>query len=230
MSVTERITDKMKTERYLSLTAGYTMSDLPKVASTVNTVIFEDTTLRLPEEELGVRYVVYAYGKVEGIYKSAGKAISIANEKVGSVLNQSQQVIWQRGTRNTKTELTVDTNHSGTTSMEACLKILRGFLAGKNLDRISVSDNSMLIDISDYIGATAVNLTGITLDEALYFINKGRPVIAINDKMQAVLLTGYDSFYVTVHDPTTGSTSKVSLSTAEEMFMKNGNIFISYIE
>jgi len=230
MSVTERVTDRMRTERYLSLTAGHSMSKLPNTFSTVNTVIFEDTTLRLPEEELGLRYVVYAYGKVEGIYTSAGRAIAIANEKVGSVLNQNQQIIWQRGTRNTKTELTVDTNHSGSTSMEACLKILRGFLAGKNLERTSISDNSMLVEISDYIGATAVNLTGITLDESLYFMNKGRPVIAINEKMQAVLLTGYDSFYVTIHDPTAGSTSKVSLSAAEEMFMKAGNIFISYVE
>lgn len=230
MSVTERITDKMRTELYITLTQGYTMEQLPQVASTANAIIYEDTTLRLPEQELDLRYVVYAYGEVEGIYQSAGEAITIANEKIGSVLNQSQQIIWQRGTRNTKTELSVEPNYSGETSLESCLNMIRGYLSGKNIERSMVSDNSLLSEMSDYIRATAVNLTGITLDEALYFINKGRPVIAMKSNMEAVLITGYDSFNITIIDPSAGKTSKVSLQTAEEMFEEAGNIFISYIE
>ena len=108
--------------------------------------------------------------------------------------------------------------------------MIRGYLSGKNIERSMVSDNSLLSEMSDYIRATAVNLTGITLDEALYFINKGRPVIAMKSNMDAVLITGYDSFNITIIDPSAGKTSKVSLQTAEEMFEAAGNIFISYIE
>ena len=68
-------------------------------------------------------YYVYAYGEIEGKYQNAGEAIQVANEKVGVVVNQNQQIVWKRGTRSINTSLSV-TNvfaDGGKSSYDACL-------------------------------------------------------------------------------------------------------------
>ena len=48
-------------------------------------------------------------------------------------------------------------------------------------------------------------LKGVTLDEVLFFVGMGRPVLAMKGQNSAVLITAYDSLGVTVLDPTAAS-------------------------
>ena len=53
-------------------------------------------------------------------------------------------------------------------------------------------------------------------------------MLAIKSGTQAVLLTGYDSSGVILFDPLANSSSKMSLSDAEELFLEAGNVFFGY--
>ena len=61
--------------------------------------------------------------------------------------------------------------------------------------------------------AHQIDLTGCTLDQVLYVINRGCPVIALIDADHAVLLTGYTTTDITYIDPDDGGSHTVGMST-----------------
>ena len=73
------------------------------------------------------------------------------------------------------------------------------------------------------------NLTGCTVDEALYYVSCGSPVFAMTGGSDAVLLTGYDSSNVILYDPALGASRRVLLDEADDMFADAGSIFITYL-
>ena len=77
-------------------------------------------------------------------------------------------------------------------------------------------------------GKRILSLTGSTLDEVLYFVYKGTPVIAMKNEKEAVVIIGYTSSNVILYED--GKTKTVSLSNAETMFLEAGSIFFTYKE
>ena len=65
--------------------------------------------------------------------------------------------------------------------------------------------------------AQKVDLTGCTLDQVLYVINRGCPVIALTSADHAILLTGYTKNDITYIDPENGESQTVSISEMEGM-------------
>ena len=78
--------------------------------------------------------------------------------------------------------------------------------------------------------AHQVDLTGCTLDQVLYVINRGCPVIALTGTDHAVLLTGYTMTDITYIDPDDGESHTVGLDTMEKQTTDSGNVFIGYIK
>lgn len=232
MELTTRVTEKALTEYYIALTNGEAIPRKPKVSTAATTIITDETALRLEDKELIESYYVYAYGEVEGRYPTAGEAVTIADAKVGVVVNQNQQIVWARGTRNSKVSLDVTPVYTedGVNSFEACLSMLSQFTKGKQLKISEAFTSKALERQSDQIHATVVNLTGASLDQILYFVNKGRPVIAGKNATQTVLITGYDGTNLTILDPQARTNSKMTVKTAENLFSEAGNVFLSFIE
>ena len=65
--------------------------------------------------------------------------------------------------------------------------------------------------------AQRLDLTGCSLDQMLYVINRGCPMIAILESAHAVLLTGYTMTDITYVDPSTGESYTVGMSEMENM-------------
>jgi uncharacterized protein YvpB len=233
INLTTRVTQKTLTELYISLTSGYTMESLPKVSDTINTVITEDTTLRLEEEVLPVQYIVYALGGIEGIYDNAGDAINQADALVGTVLNNEQSIVWERGIKDAMTEISGITpiyESGNTDSVMACARMLINYFKGyTNNNSSSMQADSVRDLLNKGLDDSLLNLTGCTLDEVLYYISKNRPILAMKDSDNAVLIVGYDAYNITVIDPSSNTTKKIGLNDGMEMFKSAGNIFISYI-
>ena len=78
--------------------------------------------------------------------------------------------------------------------------------------------------------AKKVDLTGCSLDQILYVINKGLPVIAMTDASHAILLTGYTMTDITYIDPDTGSEHTVGMEQMSAMAAGSGNTFIGYLQ
>ena len=84
--------------------------------------------------------------------------------------------------------------------------------------------------LTNYTKGRGMDLTGCTVEQVLYIIGKGTPVIALTDHMNAVILTGYTSDTVTYMNPADGSVHTVSTEEVAAMSAGSGNTFIGYVK
>ena len=198
---------------------------------TVNTVVTQDTTLRL-DKEIGYtgEYIVYALGEVEGFYKNAGEAIIRADDLVGVVYDLNQYLIWERGftkAANEIKDIVSNENVISGDSFKACASVLvKHRSKGENISS-NISGFELL---QEYFGDSYVNLTGATLDQILYFVSEERPVIAKTNYNYYVVIIGYNSNSITIFDPLTGNRQNINKEQIEEQLIEYGSIYISYSE
>lgn len=226
--LTLRNTEKMLIEKYISLPAGFVINELPETASTKYVMVTENTTLHFnnPEKNASTKYYIYAYGSITGSTADAGEAIQTADLQMGVVMDNHAHIVWERGGKFlSKSIANLDrvTTASGLSSIKACLKMLL------QSAQVTVSSQDLrggsTTDILKKYLETPVNLTDCTVDEVLYFVSNDKPVIAMEDNSSAVLITAYDSNFVSYYNPATGTVSRMPLTSAEHRF----KIFFSYI-
>lgn len=232
--LTERVTDTALLEKYIALPGEYILQEIPSVKNTSNTIITEDTTLRLKQGEAkNNKYYAYALGGIIGSFENAPDAISLADKKMGTVLNSNYQLIWERSKliRTTMAGIEPVTIGGGIGSQEASVMMMLSYLGvQRNLNEIDTSDKSIYTILEESLKTDLLNLTGCTLEEVLYCISDKRPVIAMKDDNNAVLIIGYDEFNLTYIEPSTGKEVKKGLQDSSDMFENAGNIFISYLD
>lgn len=234
--VTSRVTDQALTEYYLTLPKEFVMGSVPKVQNTVNTVIDEDPTIRLPISAMQqICYYPYICGEIEAAYDNAAAAIKVAREQVGVVLNNNQQLIWERGVKASSSSIDAFQNMTWSAtqdkSVETCIQLMLSHQrVNTSIDQLSVEQISAYDVLKQYSKHTPLRLTGISLEDALYYVSKGRPVLAMTDLQQAVLICGYDTFNIMIIDPKNSRITKVGIQDSARMFEDAGNVFLSYLE
>lgn len=167
----------------------------------------EPLTITLSGTDTTEKFYVYGMGELVAVYDKAAYAIQRAEQVSGVVISSAQAYVWERGNRDLaySTDAEAFQKEGEETSLQACERYMEQY------------------------GAHRVDLTGCRLDQVLYVINKGRPVIAVIDGNHAVLLTGYTTSDITYIDPDNGQESTVSVSDMEELTDQGGNTFIGYI-
>lgn len=167
----------------------------------------EPLTITLSGTDTTEKFYVYGMGELVAVYDKAAYAIQRAEQVSGVVISSAQAYVWERGNRDLaySTDAKAFQKEGEETSLQACERYMEQY------------------------GAHRVDLTGCRLDQVLYVINKGRPVIAVIDGDHAVLLTGYTTSDITYIDPDNGQESTVSVSDMEELTDQGGNTFIGYI-
>lgn len=168
----------------------------------------EPLTVTLSGGDSGEKFYVYGMGELVAVYDKAGYAVQKANEVSGVVISSNQEYVWERGNRDLvySTEASAFGKESGETSLAACERYMEQYEAHQ------------------------IDLTGCTLDQVLYVINRGCPVIALVSADHAVLLTGYTMTDITYIDPDDGASHTVGISTMEQQTSGSGNVFIGYIK
>ena len=77
---------------------------------------------------------------------------------------------------------------------------------------------------------TVLNLTGCTLDQVLYQVCKGNPVIAkVNDTVNVVVI-GYNTYNTILYYPETGEYGYYGINDSTNLFLEAGNVFVGYME
>ena len=94
----------------------------------------------------------------------------------------------------------------GQTSLEACLAYMEQYNAKK------------------------IDLSGCTLNQVLYVINKGLPMIAMTDANHAILLTGYSTTDVTYVEPNDGALHTIGQNELAVILASSGNTFIGFVQ
>lgn len=151
------------------------------------------------------RFYAYGGGRYLGGSRSFTDALALAYDKMGVVTDKNQEIIWSR------------VNRPPVRNMKEPLKTGAAFL--RNLE--GFTDNSFYGD-----GVLMLDARGCTLSQVLYFIGHGCPVAAYTIQDGYVLLSGYDSYNVTVYNPGTGESQKMGLNDASAYFAGQGNDFV----
>lgn len=219
-----------KREFYFELTESRKETQMKRLMPRL--VLFEGSrSLQLEKTEEDPRYFVYAYtGRLAGAYGSANEAVMTAYEQMGVVVDSSQSCIWRRGGRKTRTELTGLENlqqRPEETSMQAAIEIL---LSGEN----NYADTTASLEagrtpyeiLSENLDGRVLDLSGCSVNMILYYVSQGYPVLAIEGRDTAELITGYDPQNIILTNPITGETYRKGMNDSTQMFEELGNLFV----
>lgn len=233
IAVSERVTEQLLKEYYISFPYDFVMEELPKETEVLYTVVTEDKTLRINELESEEEvYYTYSYGVIDGIYENAGDAILAADEGVGTVINADGKIVWERGVKASYASVTAVTPVKSNDDVSTVWAAVKMMLSAKGVvTELAVEEGKEPLQtvIRRYTKAPVVVLTGATLDEVLYYVWKGQPVLAMKASGDAVVLTAYTSEEVTYYDPARGRNITQEREKAEALFQEGGSIYISYL-
>lgn len=193
----------------------------------------QDRTVELDVKTEGYFYA-YARGKVLLATRDAGEAVRCANENYGVVVDSNLKYIFKRARNNSQTEvknLVVNEADRNANSMVQAVSILltKEEVGVSVSNLVSAGQTPLQIMESTLKNSTVLELKGCTIDDLLYFIDQGTPVLARTGANQAVLLTGYSASYVFYYDPATKQSHSISYDAATDLFAKGGNYFIAYV-
>lgn len=233
ISLTERVTERLRKEYYIAFPDDFVMEELPKTKEVLYTMPEKDTTLRIQEMENDEEaYYTYYYGMIDGIYENVADAIAAADEKVGTVINEEGKIVWERGVKAGAASVGALTGVRRTEDVNTVQAAVKMMLSSKGVS-VDISPEEsrqpMKQVLEQYTKSRALVLTGTTLDEVLYFIWRGQPVLAFKKSGDAVVVTSYTAKEVTYYDPGKGRSITVSKSVAENELEKGGKIFISFL-
>ena len=151
-------------------------------------------------------YYVYAGGSLESVWTTAAEAIRRADEKVGVVINDEKEFVWERGNRAETAKISVD-------------KIPQAIQNG-------VMD---LDTLESQLGKVVIDLAGCTLEQVLYFVGNRHPVLAWTGT-ETVIITGYDDYgNLILLKPGETETYFYGPEDSKTMFEAAGNQFMTYL-
>lgn len=236
VTLEKRVTELMFDEYYIDLPSAYKMKKAPEEVRVPSAVVKEDTTVRIEDPAVEEEYyVVWSFGDILLMTENVSEAVKLADQAavVGTVANETGSIVWERGVKYNADLVggvsMVSCKDTGLTSRQAVLQMMADCIGV----RISAGEFSGEESVKEFLeertGRCVLELTGITLDEVLYFVYKGVPVYAMKDEKEAVLITQYSSTNVIVYNPKTAEKETLSIQEAEQMFLKAGNVFVSFL-
>lgn len=165
----------------------------------------EEMRLEARIQNPGMVFYAYGRGKLQGVYTSFTDAVQAAYEFMGFVTDRGQRILWDRVDRDSIRNIREPLSASGELLMN-----IEGLEKGKQ-----IGEDLFILDAR-----------GCMLNQILYFIGQGIPVVAYADSDNYLLLSGYDQYNVTIYNPQTGESGKMGLNDANEYFNRYRNDFI----
>lgn len=227
---TKRVSSITGTEYFLMLPSVYESEEKPSVSESVSTVIRTDTSalIRGGRES---RYHVSAYGSMVMSTDMLGEALACADEALGSVVDGRGNVIWQRGIVRDSASVDgvkVSYANDGRSSEQAVIQMLMDFRGvSGDASEFNMKEKSMYEWMQESLGESSAMIRGASLDEVLYFVSSGKPVIATYDNYYVVII-GYSAENVTWLDPMTGNKTVKTKEAARSAFEKAGGTYYVY--
>ncbi len=181
------------------------------------------------------QYYAYACGRLQGIRSSANEAIALVYDQMGVVVDSRSGQVWTRANRSTEALIdlgAVTPAASQEESLSACLSIML------RLGNASMDVNSALAEgktayeiLNEAFSGGALNLQGCSINQILYYVDQGYPVLALTEGNRAELIVGYDAYTnLIIYDPLTGTTYVTAQDTAEAYYASYGYPFVSWVQ
>ena len=155
--------------------------------------------------------VFYAYSL--GHYRSKERTLKDAYGKVrddyGYVIDKDGKIIWNRADKS------------------AIVKINKANdkISGISQLLVNANEKETIQKVDEY---TILNASGMDMNSALYYLNKGYPLIVyVNDEKNYI--TAYDQRNITLTDKNGNSQTVLGREDAEKLFESNRNRFIAIL-
>lgn len=179
-------------------------------------------------------YYVYAKGNLDNIYTNAVLAVSRASDIAGTVVTENQTCIYERTKKTDKLQLdklpTVSVSDK-MDSLTACVEAVCEYYQLSVDVSSEVAAGKSPLDVLKYaLGQErVVDLTGQSLDNVLYMVSSGYPVIVKNGDNSYGVIAGYNALNTILMNPSENKTGFVGMEDSRKMFSGAGNVFIGCI-
>lgn len=233
VQVTTIATEVKETQVCIGMKAVSSKTEIEVIAPE-HVVLKEDRNITLDVDSKNF-YYVFVRGEVLQATTDVSKAICLANENYGVVVDSNLNYIFKRARSTTQTALTnlvVNEADVNAGSIAKCISIIltrEGFGVSVS-DLLASGQTPVDILTNTLTDAAVLELHDCTMDELLYYVNQSTPVYAKVGNDKAILITGYSSTLVYYYDTASGQTKSVDYETMESMFNEGGNSFIVYVK
>ncbi len=233
------------TEKYAKLTQIALKSSIDAAAMkhlTPKEVLFEggrSLSLPVPKEQEEKYYVYGKYG-IESVFNSEGSAVNLADEISGVVINDKGYYVWMKGNRSLRNQIMAIQGETVTEekgSLAVCLDTMLSYEGVVRNSEYMLGKGESAFDIlmDSLPDVQMLDLTGCSLEAALYYVNQDIPVLVMLKDGSAVLLVGFNEKNTVVMNPENtdqqqGTVYKVGMNDSRGWFEQNGNCFITYIK
>lgn len=206
-----------------------------KIITPKHVILDDNKAMALDLNKEGEMYYVYLKGDVLLATSNISEAIICANSNYGVVVDQDLRYIYKRARSTSQSYIknlvanTADKNASG---MAKCVSAMLEFEeAGLSVNELMQAGQTPYYILNTTLKEELIlELSGCGVDELLYYIDQGNPVLAKTGDNDAILLTGYSSTKVYYYDPKTEKTKNMSYDDMDELLYNGGNYFIVYLK
>ncbi len=200
-------TDLKGTQMRLTYSDGISDKN-PKLLKPKQVQSEEAMTIEFDDIDNSGKCYVYGYGRLQGVFEQAGDAVNKARECEGVVISSSQGYIWESGNRDLTYMIEgkdgeIETIRSQLAAGTAPMEIIDKLRDGNGLD-----------------------LTGCSCEDLLYIINQDRPVIAMQNAKDGIILIGYEDSTVIYVDGKSGERHSASCEEIDKMTAGSGHTYV----
>lgn len=198
-------------------------------------VIFEGSRdLEIQVEDPIERFYVYGKDGIMGTFTHPSDAVNLAYENVGTVINEGGEYIWKRSGRSTRNQIMAikgSMKEEGTSALAVCLETILSYEGVSRNVQSMLNRRMTVTEIleENLIDAQILELSGVSLDAVLYYVNQDIPVLVTLEEDDAMLVIGFNELNVVVMNPNNGNVYKVGMKDATQLFEEHGNLFVTYL-
>ena len=208
------------------------VTSVPQLMITKEVINDTDKTIAVDSGEKSGRYYVYANGRMQGSYTSPRNAVLEAYETSGRAIDSNGRCIWKISGLLEYAEVTEGlpetTCETDAESLQECIEMILRYEEAELPDEYDMSGNVSDI-LERYLGKTGINLVACDVDNALYYLCQGAPVIAKLNAEKYVLIISYNESTIRYYDPVEGVEKRVERYILENTFAEQGNQFFTYV-
>lgn len=188
------------------------LKDIPAGKSikttTPGAMAVESSSVIIPEvqeKQRGVEFNAYGRGRFLGRFVNFSDAVEAAYDSMGLVTEGEDTVVWVRGNK----------------AASASIRDAEG--AARRLMRYSSEEPENGWPDEDTL---MVNATGCTLNQVLYFVGEGMPVLIYTGEGSSHLITAYDQGSIRLFNSVINTTETLELDEAVNWFESVGNDYV----
>ncbi len=223
-----------KYERYVQIQMRSMIKASGIKVTSPREVVLEEAPRLSPElsREVDRFYVYDAFG-IRGIYVTEAAAVMRASELGGVAIEENGNVIWKYASKKNVNQIMSITENGideGETALSVCMDVMMGYEGVIRNSEVLLSAGGSVSDIlsENMDNVKVLDLSGCTVDQLYFYLDRNIPVMALMQNGDALLITGHNDKELVIMDPVTGTLYKKEITKMNDIFENNGNQFITY--